>query len=372
MTTHERCLDSSQLRRLAALDLPGPCVSIYLAPVRGTIGRLSTEETVHTLLRDARPQLTAEPWSLDGRAATRLLQPVLDMALASGRHDDEGAAVFVAADLVERFAVPGITESCISVGRRPDLLPAALAAAKDHAFHLLVLSQRRVELHRCTATESVPVSDADLPSSLEDALWYEHHSPSSNLHGGAHIGQDTIAAIGHGGDSMKDVRKDAIQRFIGMVDRALPPEVHDGPLPLVVAALEFEAAMLRDARPHRDLLLLTALGTPERHSIEELRTAAAAMLQERAEHGRPEALDRYATLAGTGRTCSGTPAVTEAAAHGQVGTLLVDPVDVAALTDDVRVTLTDAVAAVLATGAEVVGVPHGALGDEPVAALLRY
>ena len=371
MTTHEMRLDRGQLRRLAALDLPGPCVSIYLAPVRGSAGRQATDDALHDLLRNARSQLAADPWRLTGRAADTLLATAADL-ITNGEHDDEtSTATFVGPDFVEHFVLPGPVGSRVSVLGRPDLLPAADAVVRELPFHLLVLSQHRVELHRCTATGSSPVPDVDLPESFEDEQWYEHHQPNLNLHGGNHVGQSQIVGM-RGGTSPKDVHKESVARFVAAVDQALPPEVHDGTLPLVVVAVMYEAAMLRDTRPHRDLVLITDLGSPDRLSVDEMRAAALRHLAARTDVETQVLVERYRSLAGTGTTASGLPELLEAARQAQIDTLLVDPGRRERAEGDEAAALVELTAATLAAGGAVRLLPNDLPGAEAAVALLRY
>lgn len=374
MTTHEVRSEYANLRRLATLDLPGPYVTLMVPPVRGTAGRQTIDDVGESLIRDVRRLLTDDPWMMNDRAAERMLRQAFEQFHDADRTEAQGLAVFVAEDHVETVAVSAPVEADAVVARRPDLTVLADAIASAQPFHLLVLSQHRVELYRCTATTIEPLTDVDLPSGIDDMAWLERHPAETSLHGGPPLGPGTIAAV-HSGDSASDVRKSQLERFVAEVDRALPAQVHDGPLPLVAAAVSYEASMLRSVRPHRDLVLLTELGSPERHSLEELRDAAARRLEPRLATELATFVDRYRSRAGTGRTAIGLDVVATNGREGRVDLLLIDSDRRRTAEPEARGRLAEIVADVVATGGTVRLVrpdsPATTL-DDLVVALLRY
>ncbi|MGD9701660.1 MAG: hypothetical protein AB7Q42_11555 [Acidimicrobiia bacterium] len=352
MTTRVRHLDEEVLRQLAA-DLRGPCVSMYLPPQRGTIGRLATERRIEQLRRMARDQLVAAPWSFDDRSVSELLDPAMHRLDTVEREPNEGFALFLTALSTDLVIVPGDTPELVTVAEEADLLPLVTALAKQTEFDLLVLSQNNVQLFRSSAHDLQPMVRYDLPRSREDALWYERHEPNQS-------------AL-HPGPSFKDERKDSIERFIEVVERRLPPPVREGRLPLVVAAVDYEAALFRKASSHPKLLVLTKLGSPDRVPLARLHDAAAELVLQHGCADLEERRTRFAELAGTGLTADDPGELRAAAADGRIETLFVS--DHTALP---AVMMVEIVAGTLRTGGTVVAsTPSDALGPV-VAATLRY
>ena len=174
MTTRVRHLDEGVLRQLAQ-DAAGPCVSIYLPPQRGSIGRLATERRVEELRRTARDQLVAPPWSLDDATVAALLDPAIQRFDGVEREPNEGVAIFVTASSTDLVIVPGNTPALVTVASEPDLLPLVAALAARTEFDLLVLSPDHVQLFRSNARALQPMARYDLPRSREDARWNESH-----------------------------------------------------------------------------------------------------------------------------------------------------------------------------------------------------
>ncbi len=360
MTTNEVRQDHANLRRLATLGLPGPYVTLAVPPVRGTAGLRSIDETADSLIRDARRSLIDEPWKLTAQAAERLLRQATEQLLDAPRDESEGVVIVVADDYVEALAVRGPVEADHVVAGRPDLALLAEVSAASRPFHLLALSQHRVELYRCTDGSVTPVTDVDLPSSLADTVWLD---------------RQPIDAVLHGGPSPKDEHKADVARFVAAVDRALPSAVHDGPLPLVVVAVAYEAAMLREARPHRDLVLVTELGSPDRLAVEAMRDAAVRRLELRTAGDLAALVDRYRSRAGTGRTAAGLEPLATEAAEGRVDVLLVDAEHRRTALPDARRRLAVVVADVLARGGSVRLLPDdlpSTIIDDLAVAILRY
>lgn len=299
-----------------------------------------------------------------------MLDTAMSMIRSVTRLPDDGLAVFVGDDLVECFVIPDPGATTVHVGARPNLVRTIEALHRRAEFHLLTLSQHHTALYRCDERGATPVDDVEIPESTEEAFWYEDLEPTIAVHGGVRSGNGSIAGTVSGG-SAHDLHEARLRRYVALVDAALPPDVHDGRLPLVVAAVGQLGSMIRAARPHRDLIVLDSLGSPDHVPMDQIRLAAHELvLAQRGEHDA-ELLDRFRELDGTGRTATGPEAVADAANAGQAETVFLDA-DVAHGSDAAAAeVLSTTVAAAVSTGAAVVIVPHGSVGA-PVVATLRY
>ncbi|HEY5875884.1 MAG TPA: hypothetical protein VIT64_11305 [Ilumatobacteraceae bacterium] len=351
MTTRVRHLDEDVLRHLAQ-EPAGPCVSIYLPPQRGSVGRLVTERRVEELRRSARDQLVAPPWSLDDATVAALLDPAIQRFDSVEREPNEGVAIFVTAWSTDLVIAPGNTPALVTVASEPDLLPLVAALAARTEFDLLVLSPDHVQLFRSDARALQPMARYDLPRRREDAPWNEP------------LEADPAAALPDATD--RDERTNATWRFIEIVERRLPPAVREGRVPLVVAAVDDDAAVFRLVSSHPKLLTLTAFGSPAGLSLARLHDAAADLVLERGCEDNEARRARFADLARAGRTAREPCELRAAAAAGRIETLFVGD-----HTTLPAATLLEIVAGTLRTGGAVLATSPSDESESVVAATLR-
>lgn len=354
MMTDVRQLDEQVLRDLAHRPVSAPCVSFYLPPTRGSIGRQAANESLRMLQRHAADMLTGAPWELSDAATAELIEPAVAQLASIERQPYEGLACFVDADGCHTVVVPGPTPTTVTVAAEPDLLPLVTALGTQFDFDLLILSQRHVQLFRCTANELEPMTRYDLPANLDDAL-------ATDLN-------ETNATPLDRGSTYKEERKEAVERFVQIVERRLPPSVREGRRPLVVAAIDFEAAVFAKASSHPMLVKLTDLGSPEHLSASKVHEAAVALIAQRAQASAEGVRDRFSELDGTGRTAREPDDVRQAADEGRVDTLLVAPEVAEARASE----LAAVVKATLRTGGRVMTVSPTSNGEPSIAAILRY
>jgi Bacterial archaeo-eukaryotic release factor family 3 len=309
MTTRVRHLDDHVLRQLAHDPPAAPCVSVYLPPQRGSFGRRATEEHVAQLRRRAAGELAAEPWSYAANDIAELVDPALARLLAVDREPHEGFALFITPTGTDLVLVPGTTPESVTVAGEPDLLPLVSALSSQTEFDLLVLSQHLVQLFRSSAHDLQPMMRYDLPKNRDDALWFERHEPNP--------------ARLHPGPSAKDLAKVSIERFIEIVVHRLPPAVQDGHHPLVVVAVEYEAAMFRKLSSHPRLITLTELGSPDHVALSRIHDAAVKAVLSLGDEELAERRAHFAELDGTGLTAVEQAELQAAAAEGRIDTLFV-------------------------------------------------
>ncbi len=330
-------------------------VSFYLSPERDTIGHEATVQRLHALVRQAKRLLGAPPWRFTEAEADRLIEPVGVGMAEVERGPDESLVWFVSSTGTEQYLVGGFVADRVTVADTVDLLPVASALDDDVSFHLLVLSQNHVHLYHCDGIGWRRLPGEQMPESRADALWSEGRDQVNDV---------TVEAI-------KDDRKQATARFVQAVARHLPTAVHDASVPLVVAAVEYEAVMFRDASHHPDIELLTPCGSPEHVPIAKMHAQAVDLLRGRRREQRAFLLERYRALVGTGKTVRGNDDTQSAADRGQVEVVLI-PRFVGLIAEPMRQPLVTVVAAVLSHGGTVATIDEAEDEVLPVAAILRY
>jgi hypothetical protein len=370
MTSDTERITLQQLRHLSGRAAAGPVVSFYLSPERDTIGHEASVQRLQALVREARRTLMAEPWELSETDSDRLLAPVAARMAEVERGPDESLAWFVSEQGIDSFLVGGPVPDRVTVAPTVDLLPAAAALDDDVEFHLLVLSQNHVNLYHCDGIGWRHVPGDQMPESRADALWHEDYEQYDTIHGGAHVGSGQIIGV-HGGGSFKEEHKEGTGRFIRAVARALPSRVRESGLPLVVAAVEYEAALFRDMSRPIDVVLLTSFGSPEHVPISRLHGRAVEVVRERRTAERAALVERYRSLAGTGRTVRGVGDTGAAAEKGQVEVAMI-PRRMDLVPEPDRCPLVEVAAAALSHGAAIATVDEIDADVSPIAAILRY
>ena len=223
-------------------------------------------------------------------------------------------------------------------------------------YLVLALSQHHVHVFTAGRYHIEPLEVPDLPSRLEDALWYVRREPTFQRHGSGAM---------HASGGGTQWRKADVQRFVQLVDEVLVATTRSAPTlrdrALVAVGVGYEAAMFRDI--HGEALVVEA--NPDQWSLARLHERTWPLVS-----GRPGpaqlAAVRVAERAGTGMAVLEPADIRAAAEEGAVAELLVAR-SATGVPD-----LDEAVLAAVSTGAAVWSVrddelPTGA----PAAALLR-
>ena len=378
--TPMQTMDAHVLRELATWTA-GPCVSIYLPldPKHPSIeaDRLALKD----LVRDARHQLETTT-TMRRPAIDALLEPAESLLVADrwplgsrgyGLFSAPGRAIQLELD-VEPAAMSVVTDRFV-------VTPLAAAVSNGDRFFVLAISQHRVRLFRGGRDGLVDVAVPGLPASSADALWYEHHERQLSVHGGAHQGVDQITGILHGSPSERDLRKQQLLRFFRIVDQALASVLHGETAPLLIAGVDYELAVYREANryPHLDAVIDT--GNPERLDPAQLHALVWPVAAGVLDVPRRKLLDRIDAVA---ERLTSPADVLAACREGRVEALLVQPArlvwgrpdaaEVHAQRDagDIEL-LSAAIGAALEQGATVYPAAPGELPDDaPLAAVPRY
>lgn len=223
-------------------------------------------------------------------------------------------------------------------------------------YLVLALSQHHVHVFTAGRYHIEPVHVADLPTRLEEALWYVRREPTFQRHGSGAV---------HASGGGNQWHKDDVHRFVQLVDEALVATTRRSSelreRPVVVVGVGYEAAMFREA--HGEAMVLEA--NPDRWTQAQLHARTWPVVS--GQPGRAQlAAERAAERAGTGAALLEPADIRAAAEEGAVSELLV--ANSATGVPD----LDEAVLAAVSTGAAVWSVADDELPTgSPAAALLR-
>lgn len=378
VTTMET-LDARVLRELATWT-EGPCVSIYLPldPKHPNIDAYRL--TLKDLVRDARQQL--EGTTMRRPAIDDLLEPA-EALLVADRWPlgSRGYGLFSAPGHAIQLQLDVEPAPMAVVADRFVITPLVAAVSNGDRFFVLAISQHRVRLFRGGRDGLVDVAVPGLPASSADALWYEHHERQLSVHSAGRQGVDQITGVLQGSPSERDLRKQQLLRFFRIVDQALARVLHGETAPLLIAGVDYELAVYKEANryPHLDAVVDT--GNPERLDPVELHAMVWPVAAGLLDAPRRKLLERIDAAA---ESLTLLPDVLAACEEGRVAALLVEPdrlvwgqaetADGHAQRepDDIDL-ISAAIGAALDQGATVYPASPGELpGDAPLAAVARY
>ncbi len=299
-----------------AASAPPPCVSIYLPTARAGRETRQGPTQLKNALRDAQAAGLL-------RNVETVLEPADRLVDDAGfwQQQSDGLALLLAPGMVHTVRVPIAFEPLVAVGDALHLRPL-LPLADDLEFLVLACSQNRVRLLRGSRWQIEELQHTDLPRSLAEALWPDDPEKSLQLHG--HRTPNAFAGVfhGHGTTGNAEKHKDELGRYFRVLDDALraSPEGH-GEAPLVLACVDYCAAIYRGVSRHPHLAPETIVGNPDHTTDEQLHAAAWRLLAPRLEAAHAAAIALYHERTGTGRTSDRLVDVALAAQNGRVSDL---------------------------------------------------
>jgi hypothetical protein len=315
-------LNPELLRELLA-DRQGPCISIYQPTSRhypGTSGDpiayRNNLKQVEQMLQEAAPKGDLEP----------LLEPLRRYTDDGDfwRHQLDGLGVFCAPGLlrVVRFQRP--VEPVVVVADTFHTRPLIRIMQSADRYEVLCVSQRQVKLYRGTRDALDEVELRNVPKDIVEALGEE-------LRGGKH---QTVASYGmgtagaakrHGHGGRKDEQDIDIERYMRAIDRAVW-ENHSraSGLPLMLAAVDEYHAEFHKVSHNQNLLKEGIRNNPDWMEPDRLREEAWKVHEPIYLKRISDAVDQYRTARPRGAGEDNIAQVSESAAVGRVGTLLVD------------------------------------------------
>lgn len=247
-------------------------------------------------------------------AATDMVSPLVDVrVLDEVPANSRGLAVFVSADDSLIVHLPIAVGPAVEVGHKPDLLRLLPAFVGDVDYFALTIDKKGAQLYRGGEFEFETVPVADMPGSIEDALWYIKREPVRTRVG---------SGMMHGSGGDEDLRKDDLRQYLHLVDKAITPVLNGTRAPLVVIGVEYEAAMFINHTHYRHTIDIPVAGSPEAMSLDELHRRSWDFVRSRSSV-TDDAVARFRQLAGTGRTVTDLDQLVSASRDGQVDELLV-------------------------------------------------
>ena len=301
------------------LDLTGkPCMSFYQPTQPG--GAEKDPIQWKNLVSAAEDRLLKN--GMDEDAVKKMLRPARRVIEDRDfwKNTSEGLAAFFTPEEQRWYRLKRAFAPRVIVGQRFFVKPLlAMMESHDH-YYVLSLNQKRIHLWEGDATELREIELKAMPTSLAEALRFHDRDEPLEYH--THKVGGHWAAVFHGQGVGIDTVKDDLLLYFQKIDRGLH-EYLPAKAPLILAGVEYLWPIYRKANRHPHLLEHGIPGNPERWSARELHERTWALVRERFEQPIRSARDRFAGLAGTGRTCKDPAETIRAACEGRLETLMV-------------------------------------------------
>ena len=348
------------------------CVSIYLETTPLTQDIEKSRITFGNLGKEALAQLADA--GLDKKRLASLGEELDDLADDDDfwRHQAHSLAIFATPDSIRTFRLANRLTDLVEVSDRFHLKPLLRAVTFRNAAHVLAVSENAVRLVEIAADlPATEVNVSDLPKGAADAVnksTINDRSHSRRIHG-------------------SEGQKVQLAKYVRRIDAALRPVLANQDLPLILAATEPVAALVRSVSG-LDFEPDVIAGSPDRLTEAELADAAREVLDARYARKVADFATLFADRKSQNRATADLSDAARAATFGAVDTLLVDIDNVVHGTIDEAsgaITFSDEPDAIdygivdeiagraLASGATVLAVRRDDIPDKgDLAAILRY
>lgn len=283
------------------------CVSIFLPTRRAGLIRELEEGRIQLkdLFRDAEARLTAA--GLGKTEARELLAPARQVAARSQfwRYQSEGLAVFLAPGFLRYFSVPYKLPALVAVADQFDITPLLPLWTSEDRFYLLALSLKQVRVFEGTRYSIAGLDVRGLPQSLLEVLGYGVDKSLRQQH--------TLKA---------GLPEDELLYF-RQIDEALHDLLKNRHIPLVVAGVEENLSLYRQANTYAGLLDEGIVGNPDRLSADELHAKAQPIIEAHYLRVRKQAVEQCKECLDPARISKELKDILPAASQGRIYHLFV-------------------------------------------------
>jgi hypothetical protein len=321
-----RLFQIDDLRTLAERK-QGPCVSLYLPTHRA--GRKETKEDpirLKNAVGEAKEQLAKAGYPKDGSA--ELLEPAAGLVTSWDfwLERADGLALFVAPGLFRYYRVPLKFQDEVVVADHFSVKQLIPLFSEDGRFYILALSQKRIRFFEATRTSIQERAVPDMLKGIDDLRQFDEAQAQLQGHTMSLTGtaaKTNIVFHGQGSIADKTTYKTEVMQYINIVCKKIEKYLDAQTAPLVLAAVEYEHALYREANSYHNLLEEGVLGNPDELNDEQIHQAAWEVVEPHFAEGRQTSLEHYADLSNTDKTSDKLDEILQAACYGRIRTLFI-------------------------------------------------
>ncbi|MGH9010555.1 MAG: hypothetical protein ACRDYF_12025 [Acidimicrobiia bacterium] len=312
-------LDRETFAALARYDVP-PCVSFYLPTARAGAEVQQGPIRLRNLLRAAEAPVVRQ-FGSDARAVLEPVEGLLDDPWF-WQYQSDGLAVFSAPGLWRTVRVPLAFDERAAAGQSFHLSPLLPLLSGDGQFFVLALSQKEIRLFEGSRLAIGQLDAPGVPAGLSDALGDIGEEQQLQVRSVTPTGRGERSAAFHGHAGGGEDKKEVLERYFRVVDRAVSARLAGERAPLILAAVSYYVPLYRRISNYPNVVEEAVVGNPDGLSAAELHARAWPSMERHFAAERQAALAAYAAGRGPGPVASVEEAVA-AAVLGRVATLFV-------------------------------------------------
>lgn len=211
---------------------------------------------------------------------------------------------------------------------RFNILPLVPLLSGNGTFYVLAVSKKRLRMIEAGRRQAREIEIEGIPTSLDEVLQYEQKQRHFGLHTSSapgNGGRSSVIFHGHADSSDEAARKQDLLRFFQIADEGLRAVMRPTQAPLVLAGLEYETALYREANTYAGLIDGCVCGNADRSTPEQLRDQAWSLVEPLFDAPRRQAEDDLRRYSGSELVSLNVNQIISAARHGQVSALFVSP-----------------------------------------------
>ncbi len=233
---------------------------------------------------------------------------------------DNGLAIYKSGDDFIVHKLPEAPAEMLTIMERYYIVPLVPMVQHNKTFYILELNLEEIKLFKADKyhIEQIDVSGI-APHELEEVVGYDYREKATQFHT-ISMGKSTLYK-GH--DSTPEMDKKEVWKFFEAVDDALYKNyLHDKNEPLIVACVDYFYPIYKDVTEYKNLYPEFIKGSKKNAKESDLHRDALALLSDYFEAEVPERLEKFMTLAGTGKTAQSVENILPAAERGRVEHLI--------------------------------------------------
>jgi hypothetical protein len=247
------------------------------------------------------------------------------------RHQNEGLAVFISPDTFKYFRLPLTFGQNVFLGDSFNITPLLPMFIADGRFYILALNKKNVRLFQCTRLSIREVELVKVPKSIDELLRFNTSDQNINYHSvvakgsRAGTGTGTGAAVyhSHGAGTDDTVKKKDVLEFFQQLDRYLRKFLDGERAPMVLAGVEYQQSIYREASNYPNLIVEGINGSPDALSPDELHQKAWDILEPYFKKSLDSAVAMFKQAVSSDRCSSDLEEIVKASYQGRVETLFV-------------------------------------------------
>lgn len=316
----EPLVSLAQLAEIPSTD--GPCVSIFLSGYSPADDAVPFGARLHAALNKVRQDLSSRGGS---KLEEGLFPAYLDEFATSHRWEKRvgSLAIFFTSASTRIFQTQTRLSDAVHIGDHFYLRPLLSALKHESGFYILALSKKHVRLLKCNGAGFSAVElPSSMPKSVAEAGAFD--PPDHDLENRSAAGPSSSAMhrihFGTGGEEEKSDQY--VANFFRIVDREIKRCFDKERWPLILAAVEEEAALYRRVSLYSHLSEKIIAGSPEHTADRDLYRRTIDTLRHQDIAGEENLLSEFSKQTSLGLTSTDPDSILEASRAGQVGHLL--------------------------------------------------